>query len=154
MFMTFGTASTTQQINPPDDGQPERGEILIDVILSIRPEWCRLILDKKKKIEIRKNIPRAAGISCFHVFLYETAPGRKAIVGEADCFSTVPISNTADDHFSGLSCLKPGQIVKYAGGKTIYGWFLEHVTEFDKPKLLSSFGWQRPPQSWCYSKAK
>ena len=50
-------------------------KIEMNILLSIKPKWARLIYEGKKTIEWRKNIPNADFID--KVFLYETAPVRK-----------------------------------------------------------------------------
>jgi predicted transcriptional regulator len=54
------------------------------------------------------------------------------------------------------SCLNQKQLIEYAGMKAdgyparLYIWFISNLETFAKPKPLSDFGLERPPQSWRY----
>ena len=58
------------------------------------------------------------------------------------------------------TCLTKDDIYKYIGlergmsrsdKKTeFYRWHISDLVIYDKPKELSEFGLERPPQSWCY----
>lgn len=71
---------------------------------------------------------------------------------ETDCLSLIDFDNFVED---------------YGKGKTLYGWHIDNLKTYDKPKELSEFSTtlhrmkgkqtrytshllQRPPQSWCY----
>lgn len=51
-----------------------------------------------------------------------------------------------------MACLSIEEIEKYAGSESriVYGWHISDLIIYDKPKDLSDFGMERPPQSWCY----
>ena len=68
---------------------------------------------------------------------------------------------------SKLSCVSVDDLISYSNGKVIYGWHIDNLKIYDKPKELSEFSTtlhrmkgkefrytshllQRPPQSWCY----
>lgn len=124
---------------------------MIDVLLSIRPNWCKKILSGEKSVELRKSRPRID--VPFHVYLYETRQGRGAIVGECICFF-VEKSEQRSCSIAMIegSCLTIDQINEYSKGKFLYGWYLAKVLEYQTPKQLSDFDFQRAPQSWCYIK--
>jgi len=124
---------------------------MIDVLLSIRPNWCKKILTGEKSVELRKSHPRIEGE--FRVYLYETKSGRGMIVGECICWF---IERAEQRSYSPVmlegSCLTFDQISDYAKNKPVYGWYLAKVTEYKMPRPLSALGLQRAPQSWCYVK--
>jgi len=124
---------------------------MIDILLSIRPSWCKKILSKEKPIELRRSRPH--GDIQYHIYLYETKQGRGAVVGECICSSI----EQAIEQFDRIamvegSCLTLDQINAYSKRKPVYGWYLSKVVEYTKPKPLSDFGIKRAPQSWCYIK--
>lgn len=68
---------------------------------------------------------------------------------------------------SKLSCVSVDDLISYSNGKVIYGWHIDNLKIYDKPKELNEFSTilhrmkgkqsrytshllQRPPQSWCY----
>ena len=167
------------------------------VLMSIQPKWCELIACGKKTIEIRKTKPKLD--VPFKVYIYCTRyekgkliwrQGNKflgykltdvsgKIIGEFVCDTVFPISISYSDPnnrmalrefpFTGLS---DKDIMDYLGnGKEGYGWYIQNLIIYDKPKELSEFCkpiechrgiqkeecngcWDceitRPPQSWCY----
>lgn len=127
---------------------------MIDVLISIRPSWCHLILSGQKFVELRKSSPKLAPVPCpFRVYLYETKLGRGAIVGECICW----LIEKAEQRSCSVamvegSCSTFDQIAAYAKSKPVYGWYLAKVTEYKTPQPLSDLGIQRAPQSWCYIK--
>lgn len=52
------------------------------------------------------------------------------------------------------SCLTMEQVYNYCNGQDLYGWYIDDLKIYDKPKELSEFvcrkSLKRPPQSWCY----
>nr|DAQ35596.1 MAG TPA: hypothetical protein [Caudoviricetes sp.] len=124
---------------------------MIDVLLSVRPRWCRKILKREKPVELRKSGPRIKGI--FRVYLYETKQGRGAVVGECICWM---VERDSPGIYSTAmvegSCLSAEEIDTYANGRPVYGWYLAKITEYKHPRPLSDFNLQRAPQSWCYIK--
>lgn len=146
------------------------------VMLSIRPEWCFLIAQGKKTLEIRKNKPRLQ--LPFKCFIYQTKAkhgdwnkkdGR--VIGEFVCDKLVPIKvfDDAIQHYLyfGInnSCVPYDDIVNYIGNeRTGYGWNITNLVIYDRPKEITDFytennatydcpslvEMKRPPQSWCY----
>lgn len=47
-------------------------------------------------------------------------------------------------------CLTCVSINDYGKGKMLYTWHIKNLEIFDKPKELSEFSVERPPQSWQY----
>jgi len=122
---------------------------MIDVLLSVRPRWCRKILKREKPVELRKSRPRLKG--AFRVYLYETRQGRGAVVGECICLAVeIAAPRIYSPEMVEGSCLSIEEIDTYANGRPVYGWYLAKITEYKHPRPLSDFNLQRAPQSWCY----
>ena len=172
------------------------------VMISIRPEWCAKIANGKKTIEVRKTKPKLE--TPFKCYIYATKSGdrlvlkddrvleiSKSITGKVigEFFCNVIVEYTADDYCYGEyyipddDCIDAGltrsELWKYGNGKTLYGWLIDGLVIYDKPKELSEFyvwkkcnscrksGYEstacgydedckvpaiitRAPQSWCY----
>ena len=146
------------------------------VLISIRPEWCNLIADGKKTVEVRKTRPKLE--TPFKCYIYCTVGGikkmpkdyldesfeRGKVIGEFICdkiHEIAPINHDPDD-LEKQSCLTREDIVAYLKGVG-FGWHISDLVIYDKPKEPSEytglrntkFGLEpvslvRPPQSWCY----
>lgn len=128
------------------------------VMISIRPEWCKLIAEGKKTDEVRKNFPLSANIP-FKCYIYESRD-RKAVIGEFVCDCIRVIKEPYYDKVSG-TCLTAYQMHKYGKGALLYGWHISDLVIYDQPRSISEFfvksnacsslvPLKRPPQSWCY----
>lgn len=120
---------------------------MTEIILSLHPEWWRKIVSGEKTIEIRKKIPNAP--LPFKVYVYETRYGEQAIVGE---FMVREFYYNYSNRRGGKSCLSDHEIFQYGKGKA-YGLKISEVAKYIPPMVLQDFGIDRPPQSWCYTKA-
>jgi len=127
------------------------------VMLSIRPEWCALIISGKKTIEIRKTKPKIK--TPFKCYIYCTANKngakdllethgtdgkiRKAngkVIGEFVCDCIMSHCEMANaDIAEQQGCIKREQLFEYAKGKELYGWHISDLKIYDKPKKLSEF---------------
>lgn len=120
---------------------------MVEIILSLKPWWWQAIVKGEKTVEIRKTIPRAG--MPFKVFVYETKfQGRGKIVGE---FMARRFWSNYKNSDGGASGLTDAEILKYGQGKA-YGWEISEVQKYPIAKCLQEFGFNRPPQSWCYVK--
>lgn len=138
------------------------------VLISIRPEWVRKILnDGEKTIEIRKTAPKIA--QPFKCYIYCTL-GKELlsysdycgydmtdfgedffangnVVAEFICDRIVPIkvfNNGTIQDWNWLelakSCVPYDDIVKYIGNnRSGYGWHISDLKVYDKPKGLCEF---------------
>ena len=135
-----------------------------EVIVSIKPKWCDLIVSGDKTYEIRKTKPDISH-GPLRVFIYRTNRGK--VIGEftlKSCrFIQAWIDGDGEKHLGntlGLRhCIddeelfnylyretKPGK--PYSGG---WAWKIDDLIIYDQPKRLDLlFGMKRPPQSWCY----
>lgn len=123
-----------------------------EVLISIRPEWCELIVKGRKTVEVRKTKPKL--IPPFKCYIYETKAiyknyygilftGEGKVRGEFVCDNIFPVSYTMDGFADVVdcktSCLSPKDFIAYGKGKTLYGWHISDIKIYDKPKELSEF---------------
>ena len=136
------------------------------ILMSIRPEWCDLILQGKKTVEVRKTRPKMK--TPFKVYIYCTkapragwlriVPGKgwlrldSLVIGEFTCdrISTItpPGPFSIRNGVSGC-CLTYDEVKEYAGwNKTavphdrlrdLYGWYISDLKIYDKPRSLYEF---------------
>ena len=177
------------------------------VLISIRPEWVDLIACDMKTLEMRKTHPKLP--TPFKCYIYCTkhagvtlhAHGKPnkyinsgwygKIIGEFICnriFPTNPIDLTSEEleQMTFGSCLSLLEVLEYYQSKRgkasdpyIYGWLIDNLKIYDRPKELSEFYKEdaqelivqhstmcnaeyppaltrepyqinRAPQSWCY----
>lgn len=139
------------------------------VLASIRPEWCRLILNGNKTVEVRKTKPQLQ--TPFKCYIYCTLSGNKEffadtlggdiakwnkekwglrkgmVIGEFVCDRITRFKVFEDDtvqfwNFAELekSCLTYEQIAEYIGcNKFGYAWHISDIKIYDKPKELKEF---------------
>lgn len=136
------------------------------VLISIRPEWVKLILSGEKTLEVRKNRPRLE--TPFKCYIYETMEGRGAVVAEFMCdkIECVDIPYPAfqkdlDKRYIEQSCVSYYELHRYVYHDSAYFWHISDLRAYNYPKPLSDFRRPRvngnvelhlthPPQSWCY----
>lgn len=126
-----------------------------DVVLSIRPEYSRKILQGRKTVELRRRFPLSAPRGTL-AYIYSTSPER-AIVGRAEIIDVIKLpvreiwrrfSDVAfiaredfDTYFEGLG---HGFALKFANAKPL-------PRQLDLAELRERFGFE-PPQSFLYAK--
>ena len=121
-----------------------------DVLLSIRPKYAAMIYAKTKTVEFRRGLPDSAG-KWRKVYLYESYPVCK-VTGWINISS---VANAPVDvvwrMFQIASGISQAEYSEYMIGAA-HAWALEisKVNPFAEPLPLSSFGIERPPQSWRY----
>lgn len=124
------------------------------VMLSIRPQWCDLIIRGIKTIEVRKNRPNLE--TPFKCYIYCTKDkhgwfhfGKKArldgfVIGEFVCDKISifrPKSITLEHEFKKRSCLTVQELIDYADTKDehIYAWSISNLIVYDEPKAVQDF---------------
>lgn len=164
------------------------------ILISIRPQWVAKILNREKTIEIRKRFPKDY---VGWVYIYCTKDRKYANLINRGGFLTGMVvakftldnlekweihpekePDEEDEEILKLSCLSVSETTKYAAVKPIYGWYINNLVVFDKPKEISEFKHICPnvlcdsckygdkeidralpickrqlihaPQSWCY----
>jgi predicted transcriptional regulator len=137
-------------------------------MLSIRPKWCKKIIDGEKTIEVRKTKPKLE--TPFKVYIYCTSGrpdlnipisperlmqdyletgsmqslncplGNGKVIGEFTCDRIYELAplNHAPDDVEKQACLTREEIVNYLKG-TGYGWHISDLLIYDQPQELSEF---------------
>ena len=135
-----------------------------EVIISIKPKWCDLIVSGLKIDEIRKTKPDTSH-GPLRVFIYRSGSGN--VIGEftlrACRYIQAWIDSDGEKHLGntiGLRhCLKDEELFNYLyreskRGKPYSGgwaWRIENLIVYDDPRRLDSLcGFEKPPQSWRY----
>jgi predicted transcriptional regulator len=138
------------------------------VLLSIRPQYCELICNGKKTIEVRKTRPKLE--TPFKCYIYETQGktdtpwmdedghldfhGRGQVIGEFVCdkmygiyYSIYPHDPPVFEEIGTLNrpnvmaetCLSEIELNDYLDGETGYGWHISALQIYGKPMELSEF---------------
>lgn len=137
------------------------------VLLSIRPNWCKLIWSGMKAVEVRKTRPKLE--TPFRVYIYCTGAGNwrqrfpktglqqmeGRIVGTFVCNKIDRLTHI--DKPSRLSimtpdlwykpagellraaCLTEAEAEKYLKGGDGYGWHISDLKIYDQPRKLQAF---------------
>lgn len=118
------------------------------ILLSIKPQYAKVILEGKKKYEFRKNRPTR---SVNKIIIYASSP-QNEIVGEAE------IEEILEDTPS-----KIWEIAKnsagitssfyfsyYKGKKKAIAYKLKNVVIYNETKTLLEYGIEHAPQSFVY----
>lgn len=131
------------------------------VLIAIQPHWCELIAEGKKFVEVRKTYPKKYN-GAFKCYIYCTQSGKTdlakgKVIGEFTCSGIETYGYNKNGYglkdekkLLELSCLTAEELYHYLQGKKAYGWDISDLAMYDKPRELSEFGLERPPQSWCY----
>lgn len=145
------------------------------VLISIRPQWCELIVTGEKTLEVRKTRPKMEVPFKCYIYCTKAPKGwfwlnspniRRdgVVIGEFICDSFVVDKTFGHDAlFNGAACMTKMQCAVYSCRSPLYGWHISELKIYEKPKELSEFigiktmrdGFEvrvleRPPQSWCY----
>lgn len=144
------------------------------VLLSIRPEWCDLIIQHKKTVELRKTRPNLQ--TPFKVYIWCTKARKfwarihgngwqqldERVIGEFICDDIRRIGPeycvVKEDIESAIfgSCLTVPQVKDYAGWKSgmsyaklkdLYGWHISDLKIYDEPVKLKNFRVKRPDRN-------
>lgn len=147
------------------------------ILMSIRPEWVYLILQKKKTIEIRKTAPKCELPIDVYIYCTMQDPnstnafvsiGSYRVNGRVIAkFTLKEIEQITQRKICGVwevygehtdfielsrkSCLEQDEIMDYMGGNYhAYAWHISNLQIFYSPKELIELGVKRAPQSWQY----
>lgn len=146
------------------------------VLISIKPQWCKLIAEGKKTLEFRHNIPNLnlpfrCLIYCTRGSLEYTVhdktvslPEGKRVIGEFTCTSwyyiVAPEADQPqnifvlmqDGHKLEDGCVPMPDLIQYIGhGKAGYAWGISDLKLYEQPKTLEETGiCKHPPMSWRY----
>lgn len=151
------------------------------VLISIRQEWCDLIAEGKKTVEIRKTYPKLQ--APFKVYIYCTKGDSQFCEGDRFCLYTPPhdtpiVANQSvigefecsqicavlshPSIFAGHplffqkaiddACLTRDAVEEYSDGKDVFGWVISNLKIYDKPKYLGRF--VVPSNTGCCNEGK
>ena len=134
------------------------------VLISIRPQWCELIANGEKTIEVRKSRPKLETPFKCYIYCTQAKPGwfnmlhmtrlDGKVIGEFVCdemygiyYSMYPHDPPVFEELGTLNrpdlmaetCLSEIEINDYLDGETGYGWHISALQIYDKPKELSEF---------------
>lgn len=145
------------------------------VLMSIKREWCDLIISGDKTIEFRKRAPNIP--PPYIVYMYQCLPksGERTerdgkVVAQFVCEDVIPFSvpypayqQQADKTLLDAACLSYYAAHQYLGSRTGCGLKISDVVVYDRPKEVQEFFRcdvvdgllvrrmiTRPPHSWCY----
>lgn len=141
---------------------------MVEIMQSIRPKWCELIISGKKTIEVRKRKPNCE--TPFKVYIYCTTIksmntfdyvqihrrtnglidewwGR--VIGEYICdeITTYSYDKVKCEYDRAYwfpnhrtkSCLSDEDMLTYGDGKTLYAYHISDLKIYNKPLELSDF---------------
>lgn len=118
------------------------------MLLSIKPEYAKAILDGQKEYEFRK---RRCKSEVNKIILYSTAPESK-VVGEAEIEDIIEGSPSKiwelTKKTAGITQAK--YRTYYQGYHNAVAYKLKNVVVYDPPKELSDYGIDHVPQSFQY----
>lgn len=118
------------------------------ILLSIKPEYVKAILDGRKKYEFRK---RRCRIGTTKIVFYSTAPESR-VVGEAeieDILEGTP-SDIWEQAKTAAGITRDKYCRYYSGYNNAVAYKLKNVIAYDPPKKLSDYGVNHVPQSFIY----
>ena len=132
------------------------------ILLSIRPQWVKKILNGDKTIEVRKTAPKCE-LPC-EVYIYCTKENAKYFIDNkiynammngkvVAKFTLNKVGNfdkksfgTYEEPFTRnqtelleKSCLVEKELDDYLKGKKGYAWHIDKLVPFDRPKELKEF---------------
>ena len=121
-----------------------------EIIISIKPEWCRKIMTGQKTAEVRRTKPKLN--TPFKCLIYCTKDVKSnelyKVVAEFICDKIFDIDTGNRAEIIENSCLTEEQLKAY-GGK--YAWHISHLKKYEPVLPLETY-FKKAPQSWCYIK--
>lgn len=147
------------------------------VLISIKPKWCKKIMDGEKTVELRKTKPRIP--TPFKCYIYCTSGrpdlnipisqerlmrdyldtgsmqclncpiGNGKVIGEFVCDNVCEIdpAHAIKTAIAEESCVSHRDIHEYLKSKTGYGWHISDLKIYEQPKDLSEFC--SPQDTYC-----
>lgn len=118
------------------------------MLLSIKPEYAKAILDGRKKYEFRKRKCRG---NVSKIIFYSTAPESR-VVGEAEIEDIIEgdPSEIWEQTKDAAGIAREKYCGYYHGYHNAVAYKLKNVIIYDPPKKLSDYGISHVPQSFIY----
>lgn len=134
----------------------------MNVLLSIKPEWAKKIYSGEKTIEFRKNFPLKYNLDDEYIFLYETKPVC-LVTGFIKIDGYINVQKIYNSKYENRvkllkdivnrGCLSIEELFKYDRNLHIWAWKIKKFYKMP-PEYINRFSPnEKPPQSWCYTKA-
>ena len=146
-----------------------------EVMISIKPQWCKMIISGEKTLEIRKRRPDTD--TPFKCFIYCTVGEEnwfhygkqmsRHVIGEFICDNIREFSVPYPAYQKELppEILEQSKVPYYALHRyalqsndcNLFGWCITNLKVYDEPIYISDFlnnkgnVMKAPPQSWCYT---
>ena len=131
---------------------------MTDILMTIKPHHLHNIRTGKKKWELRRTKAKIDMFDYpFKVYCCESG-SKGSIKAEFDCYYIQAVWNTDQDVkiAAQMACISEYEVREYMGDKDfIYAYTVDNVKDYTrdrgyKIRNISEFGFNRPPQSWCY----
>lgn len=118
------------------------------MLLSIKPQYVKKILEGEKKYEFRKSKPQKA---VNQIIIYASSP-QKMVVGEATIEEIIegPPKEIWEIAKSASGITKKDFLAYYKGKEKAFAYKLKNVMIYNHPKNLSFYGISQAPQSFVY----
>ena len=118
------------------------------MLLSIKPEYAKVILEGRKRYEFRKNKPKR---NVDRIIFYASSP-QKQVVGEASIEGILEGTPKTIWEMAKIAAgiTKNLYFAYYAGRERAVAYRLKDVVIYDSPKELSDYGVSQAPQSFVY----
>ena len=118
------------------------------MLLSIKPEYAKVILQGKKQFEFRKTRCKEG---TNRIIFYASSP-QKEVVGEAEIDEILEDTPARiwEQAKSAAGVSKKFFNTYYAGKNKAIAYRLKNVVVYDKPHALSDYGIKHAPQSFVY----
>ena len=125
---------------------------MINILVSVRQPFSGLIMDKKKKWELRKNAPRIPRGEHVTLWLYESGQyGTRGIIGKCRLVVTAGLRPYPPkgilEWTMNQACVTEEHLRNYL---PCYVWGVQDPVKLPAAVPLSVIGLTRPPQSWQY----
>ena len=116
-------------------------------IMSIKPHYARLIKSGAKRVEFRRNEIRYLD----RVIFYETKPVQMCTCETRIVHVMRGAPGKVWAQSQGVAGIDYSTYILYVGNRSeVTALFFNDVLLYDKPKPLSAFGIENPPQSFVY----
>lgn len=118
------------------------------ILISIKPEYVKQILNGSKKYEYRKILPQKNVCS---LIIYSTWPIME-IVGEVEIIEILEMTPASlwDKTNKDAGISKDKYLEYFKNREKAFAYVLGRVTKYDSNKKLSDIGIQQAPQSFVY----
>lgn len=118
------------------------------ILLSIKPEYSKKILEGTKTFEYRKHLSKK---NISRIVIYSTAP-ECSVVGEVEVLGTITMSRSKlwETTKCGAGISRDKFREYFPPKKNAHAYVLGKVYVYDIPKKLSDYGIKQAPQSFIY----